>query len=300
MDGATTPLASTTMAGFEFLHLPSELRIAIYSHLLPMQCVPSDYKHLRHVSRQIREELDHEVRKNIVTYQNLVARDLESSPVIRGDVKLQWPPLAVLGRDASLLDTQTLRVTFPLPRKHTNPRILEGGLRCLLDTLIPHIRYLNIYFHNDHVFMDESNVTGDSVSSVWEEIDELSFSVTYYFEYRSQTRGWSSDGEGVRKVELHWGGPAAYLEKELGPRHETVRKQVSSRTFLVIRPHLCHCNGDVSCTGHTHEIEIGDSSRGFRKWALICAGILTSIIVLELMFAIWKTLQGLQRYISGT
>ena len=65
------------MAGFKFLELPPELRIAVYNQFLPPRdgyyahksserhASPSDYDNLRMTCHQVKNEVEHEVMSSI-------------------------------------------------------------------------------------------------------------------------------------------------------------------------------------------------------------------------------------------
>ena len=273
--------------------LPAELRLHVFSYLLPTICVPSDYKHLRNVSRQIRKEFDHEVLMDISNYHNTIIRSWQPSEHLR--MKLQWPHLRVLGCEATLVDTQTLRVSFPLPRKHMDYDYWSRAMCFLLHSLIPHVRYLKLYFHDDD---DDSNNEEGSWRPVERSLFEMATVVSEYYRYRSRNYGWSSDRMGVRKVELFWGNFLTGPKNDPDLREYSVRKQCTIGTYLIVRPHVHLCNEDTWFTGLTHEVEIS-SLRGFKKWGWICVATFMTVMALDILFTIWKALWGLQRYIGG-
>jgi hypothetical protein len=75
-------VASISSAGTTFLSLPAELRLQVYSYLLPHQVKPSSYSGLRRTCRQIRAEFDREALKHFPALYQQFPHKLGSTATI--------------------------------------------------------------------------------------------------------------------------------------------------------------------------------------------------------------------------
>jgi hypothetical protein len=88
-------VAWISSAGTTFLSLPAELRLQVYSYLLPHQVKFSSYTGLRRTCRQIRAEFDREVLKHFpVLYQQFsyklgsTVTIFPARPLVMGDISV--------------------------------------------------------------------------------------------------------------------------------------------------------------------------------------------------------------------
>lgn len=123
-------------------HLPTELRVRIYTYFVPSNNDGIVFGNLRLVSRLIKDEYDYEVKQDITKYMSLLpARHGAAYPV-----RIAPPQV--------FRDTQVLRVHLPFKAGSRDISAAKSLVKELLTQLIPHIRRLEICFYTETIISD--------------------------------------------------------------------------------------------------------------------------------------------------
>ena len=160
---------------FPFLRLPTELRLEVYSYLLPSDHVPSEYMNVRLVCRSITAEFDGEIIRDYMKYNAAIAS------------RMGW---TFHDEPTCFRQTRIVHISFPPSNGY-----ITGAVSELLTRLIPHIRVAKILLNEENGFKPDEMRGGLLLFM-------LGNTVSHHFEKTPRLAG--CDERGLHAVVVDW------------------------------------------------------------------------------------------------
>ncbi|KAF2731909.1 hypothetical protein EJ04DRAFT_514281 [Polyplosphaeria fusca] len=198
------------------LTLPLELRLHIYSYLLPTRAYKA-YRGLRMACRQTHDEIDHEIVRDIAGFTKELEASWPNHP-LKPAMAYDFTPIRIK-TPATFLETRRLEVT--LLRSHVDRDytgfIMTGGITdiayegrhrkfpaTLLESLVPNFQVITLVIVNDH----HEPIDGICQLAVW----WLCRGVCSHIIDSQKEQRPDSD---LREVQVHWKSPMSIKDFEL-------------------------------------------------------------------------------------